>query len=290
MSKNINICPACGNLNNSNENIILSSSRGEDKNWCRCKNCKAYFYTEQFDNTIEVQHGSNTSYGEEKSGINLGVYKQYLYSTILNLLIENGGKKDLKVLDVGCSYGGLLKFLKNKNFSDIYGIDILPQPIQYLKSEGYNVENYSSVDQLENNMLFDVVTVIDTNYYWPNQQKEIEAIRNHLKNNGLLIMRVTDKSWLVSAGIFIKKIALNLGIKIIARGLNDHRFSMPVKSLLKLLKDEGFSMEKINISGAYYSNSSTLAVKLSFIFGDIIYRISGLFIAPGAVIVAKKNI
>ena len=42
--------------------------------------------------------------------------------------------KDSEILDLGCGWGDILLFLKNKGFTNCYGIDSSPQHVEIAKS------------------------------------------------------------------------------------------------------------------------------------------------------------
>ena len=76
---------------------------------------------------------------------------------------------------------------------------------------------------------------------------------------------------------------------MLLRALNDHRFSMPIGSLLGLLKKTGFNVVSASPKGAVHSDDTSLMVKLSFGIGIALWQTTGVFLAPGAVVIAEKR-
>jgi 2-polyprenyl-3-methyl-5-hydroxy-6-metoxy-1,4-benzoquinol methylase len=283
------ICPACENINNHPKEYILSSTRGQNKKWMKCSSCNSYSIIDDYEKQNEVTHAQNTSYGTIADGLQLTSIKKKLYTTILFLAKKySEDATNQSWLDIGCSFGGLIELVKENGYQTS-GIDILPEAITHLSSKGYNVQLANSIGQLPDTTTFDIISAIDCHYYWPTQNTEFGLIKNHLNKNGLLILKTSNKSWLVSLGLFIRNFSRPVGDKMIARALNDHRFSMPLSSLLSILKKHGYTIEEVNIQNAYFSDDTKAIVKIGFFIGGLIYKISGLLIAPGAVVVAKNN-
>lgn len=55
---------------------------------------------------------------------------------ILQLILENGLKHNANILEIGCSGGPLIKFLYQKGFVNITGIDISLNAINLCKKRG----------------------------------------------------------------------------------------------------------------------------------------------------------
>lgn len=63
---------------------------------------------------------------------------------------------------------------------------------------------------------------------------------------------------------------------------------MPVGSFLNVLQRTGFRVITASPRGAVHSDQTSLAVKLSFSIGTALWQTLGVFLAPGAVIIAEK--
>jgi hypothetical protein len=101
-------------------------------------------------------------------------------------------------------------------------------------------------------------------------------------------MRVVDKSWMFSIGLALRKFMPALADSLLLASINDHRFSMPVKSLLRVLRSVGFEVIYASPQGALHSDKTRAAVKLSFAFGAALWKTAGIFVAPGALVLVKK--
>jgi len=280
-------CSACGSENRNAKNLVFTSSRGSEKSWSHCGHCGAFFCNDPFQVDQEVQHGTTASYGTLESGLKNAVNLQHLYNNILRLVQRYGTPACGSWLDLGCSFGGLLCLAKNAGY-DVTGVDILPQAVDYIRSLGMAAYVVHSATQVPADEGFDVVTAIDSNYYWPDQRTEFSQIYQKLNPGGLFVVRTADKSWLVKLGLALQGLFPGLGKRAVAMALNDHRFSMPHASLLNLAVETGFWVESVDIRDAYYSEGSPFFVRAYFRISAILYKVSGLYIAPGYIVVLRK--
>lgn len=69
--------------------------------------------------------------------------------------------------------------------------------------------------------------------------------------------------------------------------VNDHRHSMPVRSHLQLLKEIGYKSLYVSVKEALHSDYARLSVTLAFALGDLLQRLFGAYLAPGALILAQ---
>jgi hypothetical protein len=93
---------------------------------------------------------------------------------------------------------------------------------------------------------------------------------------------------MATMGAMLQQVAPARGEKILRRAVNDHRFSMPVGSFLKVLEKVGFRIHTATPRGAVHSDQTSLGVKLTFGLGIALWQTLGVFLAPGAVIIAEK--
>jgi 2-polyprenyl-3-methyl-5-hydroxy-6-metoxy-1,4-benzoquinol methylase len=280
-------CPACGG-SQARELDVRSAHRTQ---WMVCDLCRSYFSAEKFDIAAEVTHTQAMSWGNESQGLALNEAKDRMFRFIVALLLRDK-PPPAALLDVGCSFGGFLDRASRAGYQ-VTGTDIVPDAVDYVTKK-LNIPAYacSSVDQMPSTDpdKFDIVTCLDCNYYWSDQRQELALIKERMTTGGLLCVRTVDKSWLVTTGLLVRKVLPGAGAFLIRKAVNDHRFSMPVKSLLALLKELGFDIVYASPNGALHSDQSGFAVKMAFAFGNVLHRLTGRFLAPGAVIVARARV
>jgi len=222
------------------------------------------------------------------NGIALNDYKGLMFETILRVLrcyASEGGP----LLDVGCSYGGFLQRAQKEGYQ-VRGIEIVPEAVEYVRSQGITcncAKSVSDLDVPENSQ--GVISVLDCNYYWPSQRKELRAIYSKLRPNGVLVMRVVDTSWAVRIGFWLSRWFPTAGQRLCEKAIYDHRVSIPVRSLLRVVRQEGFEIVYTSPWGAVPSRRSSFKVKTAYSIGHFVWRIGGCSLAPGCVLLARKR-
>ena len=267
--------------------IVLTTPRGSQA-WARCPACRSFFAAEQYDLGQEVEHTRTRPWGMVGSGNALGDYKSLMFETTLRLL-RKYAPQGSTLLDVGCSYGGFLQRARKAGYQ-VRGIDILPEAVEYVRNRGIACDCTGSVGNLdipENSL--GIITVLDCNYYWPSQRKELRTLRSRLSPNGLLIMRVVDMSWVLRIGLWLGKWFPTAGQRMCEKAVYDHHVSIPLKSLLLVVQQEGFEIVHTSPWDAMPSRHNSIKVKTAYAFGHFLWRITGCYLAPGCVFVARKR-
>jgi len=111
-------------------------------------------------------------------------------------LIKLIGRKNLRILDIGCGTGGNLKAFSR--YGEVWGIDNAAEAINYCKSKGLkNVKLGSSDKTGFDGATFDAVTLLDVLEH-VEEAKTLKEIKRILKADGKLIITVPAFSWLWS--------------------------------------------------------------------------------------------
>ena len=189
---------------------------------------------------------------------------------------------------MGCSYGGFLLAARQSGFQG-HGIDIVPEAVQYVREQGIPCETAMSVDELSlPDDSQDVVTVLDCNYYWPDQAKELSSIRNKLRPGGLLVIRMATKSWMLRVGLLIALVSWPWPASMRPSGERPSSFNFR-PDILVSLACEGFDVLYSSPQGAMQTDKCSPLVKVSFGLGSLIWRLTGQYVAPGCLILCRKR-
>jgi SAM-dependent methyltransferase len=282
-------CPACGETNSGTGRYCFESGRGETL-WTRCSCCATYFMTGDYDEAVETDHTRHMAWGNEAEGTRLNRLKQNGFKSTLDQ-IEALGYGCSRILDVGCSFGGILVEAEKRGF-ECAGLDIVPEAVDYVSSLGYRAEQCCSLNDCT---LFspqnpvDVVSVLDAHIYWPDQPAELRAARQLLRDDGLLVIRAVTKSAFITTGRMVGTVSAGISRKLIRRAIADHRFSMPLKSLLRTVEDAGFEILSASPRGAQHTDSAPLGARAAFAMGTLLWHSFGLSIAPTTLVFARKK-
>jgi SAM-dependent methyltransferase len=281
-------CPACGIREDGAKQFRVLSARGESA-WAKCGECAAYYLIGDYDSAAEAAHTAHMPWGQLQAGVQLNDFKKRMYdATLAGIRMRAPSAKT--ILDVGCSFGGFLLEARQCGYTGI-GVDIVPQAIDYVRKLGFAAEACESMSQChlvsEKNQV-DVLTVLDAHIYWPDQPGELSAAWKLIRPGGLLVMRALTKSHFVSIGRALQPVAPGFSRNLIRRSVIDHRFCMPLRSLLKTITACGFQIESVVPRDAQHSELSSTAVRLLFAIGDLSWKTLGVHLAPGATIYARK--
>jgi SAM-dependent methyltransferase len=282
-------CPVCelGLNTGSQATMLLSTPRGE-QTWTRCSGCRSFFAVERYDPEQEAGHTRTRPWGMVESGIVLNDEKAPMFEAVLRAL-SRFAQPGSTLLDLGCSYGGFLLRAQKEGYR-VHGMDIVPEAVEYVRSQGIVCDRAGSVDDLDipANSL-GIVTALDCNYYWPSQRKELRAVRSVLSQGGLLAVRTVDTSWAIQIGLWLRRWFPNTGQRLCEKAVYDHRVSIPVSSLLNLVKQEGFEIVYTSQFDAMPFRYNSLKVKTAYAVGYLSWRIAGYNLAPGFVFLARKR-
>jgi 2-polyprenyl-3-methyl-5-hydroxy-6-metoxy-1,4-benzoquinol methylase len=278
-------CPACGARSQILPGGLFyaETARGANHPLYRCRACSSYVNADTSIFQLEVDHHARMD------AIPLGSFKGRMFGAVIHLC-GRFRPPPAMLLDVGCSYGAFLEIAHRAGYVG-YGCDILPAAVAHVRRLGIAACITTSLHEfnLAPPGSFDVLTCMDTNYYWSNQPAELRAASRLLKPGGIIVIRTSSKSWMISLGRLISKVTPAVGRRILKRSFNDHRFSMPAKSLVRLLEDTGFKVLKVDIMAALHSDGTALSVKANFILGWLIHAVlRNVYTVPGIVIVAAR--
>lgn len=151
-------------------------------------------------------------------------------------------KPDSVIVDVGCGGGKTISRLARRaTQSKVYGIDHSADMVEYSKQVNKKLIEKNRVKIVQNSVektvfkddSFDLVTAIETYYFWPNLEQAFREIRRILKNGGYLLFiseMIKDGVYEVENAEIIAKTQVHL---------------VPLQEIQRMLFSAGFSSVKV---------------------------------------------
>lgn len=106
--------------------------------------------------------------------------------------------KSSAILDVGCGCGHFLYYLKKKDYTNFFGIDISESQVKYCREQITDkVQQADAMDYLKNkNEVYDVIAAHDVLEHVPKNESRsfLKLILASLKPKGIVIARVPNMS------------------------------------------------------------------------------------------------
>ena len=119
----------------------------------------------------------------------LGPTRREVKKIVLPLLEKNN---ELKILDIGCGTGQLIKEISDQyNEVDYLGIDVAENMIEVAKknNKGKNIEfKNSAIESFESNDKYDIIICTHAFPYFPNKQEMIKKMAGLCNKKGQVII------------------------------------------------------------------------------------------------------
>ncbi len=231
-------CGACGERADCLVGTIpfyLKGGELETSIW-RCEKCGSYTRDLDFDDPLVRSHFDVASYtnpdAEESIRTIRSEYFQYLTE-----LIQSRIKKslhDVRVLDVGISYGHFLGRLRDSGARP-EGVEIVAALREMATKRGLLV--HGDIPPVENGT-FDIITAIDSIYYVNHPLLQLKQLRLLLKPDGHLFMRIANRTWLLDW-------RRALGLRIGSDHFGDAKVDFSIHGIIRLIEKAGFAVEEI---------------------------------------------
>lgn len=143
---------------------------------------------EHFEN-CRYTHQSDVQYLERTS------FFDRLHAMIISSLTKGEGKR--RILDVGCGFAHFLMGFRDLGW-ETWGVERVVRCADYAFQQGVRVIAGTSFSEKHFPMeFFDVITYVDSLYYFKNPLDTLNSARKHLKTGGILFVRVTNRNFLL---------------------------------------------------------------------------------------------
>lgn len=249
-------CNICGNTQNNKPYILKEMMFGykDEFKYFECANCACFQIDEIPDNMDKyypddyysfnqgVQEPLKLSYFKQLQYDHLSGYKQSvlgamasfkynpkIYHWFKNMGVEN---KSVKILDIGCGNGKLIKQLHQVGFTNLTGVD------PYVEKDITYNQNLKILKRtiFEINDQFDIIMMHHSLEHMDRQIDVINRIDQLLRPKGKLLIRIP---------IMSKTLFQKYGINLVSLDPPRHFFIHSIKSIKMLLMNAGFAIKKI---------------------------------------------
>lgn len=118
-----------------------------------------------------------------------------LHEDLLRQIQEkHGHNRALRILDAGCGTGGFLRYLRERGYPNLLGVDISPIAVGFCRNQGFEVMQGSIADPGLYPRLgsFDVVVSMDVICSLPSEEERavfFRAAHQALKDGGILLVQ-----------------------------------------------------------------------------------------------------
>ena len=182
-----------------------------------------------------------------EKGVKTNLFQRYWHTRKWNILkefIPINSKKSIKLLDIGCADGTTTtQISKMSNLLDVTGIDYFKGAVDHAKKRNSNIKFvHADVHKLPfKDASYEMVTAIETLEHLKNPNQAFREIFRILKPRGYLIIGQDTNSLLFRLIWFLWTRWRGSVWK------NSHISCMRPKDLMKVLKKQGFKVEKSKI-------------------------------------------
>jgi SAM-dependent methyltransferase len=168
--------------------------------------------------------------------------RERVLSRIANYICTQ--KRTGRILDVGCATGFFLKRFFSGPDWQMWGVELSISKAKKARQRGVTVHNGTIRDAEYPQNCFDVITILDAFYYFPQPQSDLEKLRNVLGPEGMLVIELPfakSRIWRTSGRLG----RLLSGTRLPLLRTSDHLFFYDPKSLSSLLCSCGFRVRTI---------------------------------------------
>ncbi len=195
-----------------------------------------------------------------------------------------------KILDIGCAGGDFLMHFDPQAW-DRCGIELSLLAADTARQRGLSVhQSVIRETDLPNNW-FDVISCLDTFYYFPTPRQDLMKINQLLRPDGLLVLEMPGHTYRLIRNVGPVSLVLNwrwCHMNSVSRML----FYYSQKSLAKLLDKTGFRIEQVVLEQAPLQGGAAIRLlnNLYFAVSRAIFRatLGAVNLAPKTVYVCRK--
>jgi SAM-dependent methyltransferase len=278
-------CPLCGSTR------LKTKSQHDQKRLQKCRRCGVLFVMPQPSSALLASHFQTGGLVTvDDFDTHFEVNRQPVLSRVVNYIRS---RKDAgTILDVGCATGFFLADLAKKSKWDARGVELSLPAAGEARRSGIQVHVGDTRSAKFKDNSFDVITVLDAFYYFPNPESELAELGRILKEDGFLALELpwaNTRVWQRTA--IISKLLNRSCIPLLQS--SDHLFYYTPKSVSLLLEDCGFRVQTIRPLPANQQVGllRDLLWRTYGVISQLLWRLSAgsVFLGPRFLVVAGKT-
>ena len=244
----------------------------------RCTGCGTYMRVADYaDDTVRT-HFNVASYTNTSAEERFRRVRIDWLAHLIRFALRHLGKPatDLRVLDIGPSYGHYVDLFQQQGArcTVVELVDILRER---LAARGFAAHPH--IDDIAPGETFDIVSAIDSLYYFQEPAAILTKMRSRIAPGGLLLLRVTNRP---PTFALMRK----LGMTMTADRFGDAKFNYSEAGITRLLERTGFTIDTIYLRepGKHHlSKTTALYYQLTLLAS----KLTGRHLTPGLTIIAR---
>lgn len=261
--------------------LPLYSTLGDyDTNIFKCNNCGVFYRDFDYSNRQKMKkHFAMSTYTDIQLEPSWRSQRSRFFKNIVNISNHYVDlSSETKVLDFGCSYGHLLEKYSKHGVS-CYGLELHDALRQRLKGRFSGI--YESFAQLPKDVVFNVITFIDSLYLVEDPIAILQEAKSRLHKDGIIVIRNTNRALLLN---LICRFSAKLSNEI----FGDAKYNYSQKGIEVVFKKSGLRTDKtiLHEKGRYLGSMKR---KFMYYIPLMISLFASVRITPGVIHVIRHR-
>lgn len=273
-------CVACGSTRLKDVGYLPFRMPGEilQQKIVKCRQCGTYLRTDDFSVPEVRSHYDIAQYSDLSLQSEFRRSRAPFFAYIIELGELHSGcpASQTRVLDVGASYGHMIDQYRERG-ATCTAIEISTPGQTALRKK--NVETLTSAEELPADAMFDVITTIDSFYYFQDPGRLLRVVAQHLTPDGVLIIRISNRTLLLN---LLRMVHMSIPDRV----FGDIKTHFTYRGIRTLLESSGYRIVSVLLRERG-KRSWTWARRLYYTLSFYLSKLTGLKLTPGLIIVCR---